>query len=208
MTNDPMIVIGPSGETVNYVDTSYQILVWSDVILPGEVIDLVDTYDVTTQYGIIEPGRYTFQFKGWPDDRKPSNIVEMEVKPGELAPADAVMERLLPVLPEGWTLTRRPYGGRVFTENSLQRPICVHMVGKRRGKAIDVDIFLVVYPAGGEITLEPGFADQLSLWGRCKWGTVYGRALNAEQLWPAYKEQISKALEIEKNHLVSHENDR
>ncbi len=197
MTNDPMIVIGPNGETVDYVDTSYQIMVWSDVILPGETIDLVDSYDVTTQYAIIEPGRYTFQFKDRPHQKKPSNIVQKDVKPGELSPADSIAERLSAVLPGGWTLTRRLCGRPAPTDRSLQSPICVHMVGKRRGKAIDVDIFLMVHAAGGEITLVAGFTDQLNLWGRCKWGTIYGRARNAEDLWPDYEEQIFEALEME-----------
>jgi hypothetical protein len=197
VTNDPMIVIGPNGKTLDYVDTSYQIGVWPDVILPGETIDLVDTYDVTTQYGIVKPGRYKFQFKGWPHEKKPSNIVQINVKPGELSLADSIAKCLSAVLPGGWTLTRRPCQREPSAEKSLQSPICVHMVGRSRGKGADVDVFLVICPVGSETTLESGLADEMDLWGWCKWGTIYGRARNAEEPWPDYQEQISKALEIE-----------
>jgi len=196
MANDKMIITGPDGERVEYVDTSYQILVYSDVILPDEKIVLVDKYDATTQYRIVEPNRYTFQFKGWPRDVKLSNTVQVDVKHGALSPEDRVVEKLLNVLPEGWectrTLVKKEGDENPFSETFIG----VHLIGARRGKSNGLGVLLLIFLAEDEIELEPEFASELEFWGRCKWGPVYVKVNDAKLLWPDYKEQIIKALAI------------
>lgn len=195
VVNDPMTITGPNGKIIKYVDTSYQIVVWPDVILPDETIVLVDNYDVVRQYYITKPGRYIFQFKGWPRDIKPSNTEEIEVKAGELSAADSIFSRVLSVMPKGWTATRRLAPARPVSGDMSGAFINVHMIGKRTGKIIDVDIFLAI--AEDESSLEPQFVSELKLWGKCRWGHVYVRARDAESLWPDYREIIAKALSIE-----------
>ena len=195
VANDKMIITGPSGKTIKYVDTSYQIAVWSNVILPDETIVLVDNYDVVRQYNITRPGRYTFQFKGWPTDTKGSNTIDVEVRDGKLTAADSVFSRVHSVMPRRWKATRRLVPARQDSGDMSGPFINVHMIGKRRGKSIDVDIFLVITEDEG--SLDPQFVSELKLWGKCKWGYVYVRTRDAESLWPGYRKQIIKALGIE-----------
>ncbi|MHC4657211.1 MAG: hypothetical protein ACYS91_19665, partial [Planctomycetota bacterium] len=195
VANDRMNITGPNGEDIKYVDTSYQIAVRDEVILPGETIILADDYDVTTQYNIDKPGRYTFQFKGWPTDTKGSNTINVEVRDGELSAADSVFSRVRSVMPRRWKATRRLFPARQDSGDVSGPFINVHMIGKRRGKSIDVDIFLVI--AKDEGSLNAQFSGELKLWGKCRWGYVYGRTRDAKSLWPGYRKQIIKALGIE-----------
>lgn len=195
VANDQMIITGPNGKTIKYVDTSYQILAGLDVILPDETIVLVDNYDVVRQYYMTKPGRYTFQFKGWPTDTKGSNTIDVEVRDGELSAADSVFARVRSVMPKGWTATRRLAPARPVFRDMSGTFINVHMIGKRAGKSIDVDIFLAI--AEDEGSLDPEFVNELKLWGKCRWGNVYFKGRDAESLWPGYRKQIIKALGIE-----------
>ena len=195
VANDRMIITGPNGEDIKYVDTSYQIALRNEVILPGETIILADDYDVTTQYYIDKSGRYIFQFKGWPTDTKGSNTIEVDVRDGELSAADSLFSKVLSVMPKGWTATRRLAPARPVSRDMSGAFINVHMIGKRAGKSIDVDIFLAI--AEDEGSLDPQFVRKLNLWGKCRWGYVYFRGRDAESLWPDYRKQIIKALDIE-----------
>ncbi len=195
VANDRMIITDPKGKAIKYVDTSYQIALRSNVILPDETIVLIDNYDVVGQYAITRPGRYTFQFKGWPTDTKGSNVVNVEVRNGELTAADSVFAKVRSVMPGGWKATRRLTPARQDSGNMSGPLINVHMIGKSRGKSIDVDIFLVI--AKDEGSLELQYVNELKLWGKCKWGYVYARGRDTESLWPDYRKQIIKALGIE-----------
>lgn len=199
MVNDPMNIKGPDGNLIPYVDTSYQTIGRDEEIKPGETVILSEEYDVALQYGIIELGRYTFQFKGFePCGIRSSNIVEIDVKPGELSPADSIVERLLTVLPEGWEFTRTLVSRKPTAESPSNACIIVNLIGERRRKTIDegIGLLILVNPTEDEIALEPEwFAGHP--WGRCKWGPVYVQAFDAELLWPDYREQIAKALGIE-----------
>ena len=191
MINDPMNVIGPDGEKVRYVDMISQTLAGQDVILPGETIVFVEDYDATSQYYITVPGRYSFQFKR-------SNTIEVEVKQGDMSAQDDIYTQLLNILPQGWTITRRltsssePY---LFVDKS-DAYIIVHMIGKRRGIQIDVDIRLAIVDDDSS-SLDSKILSECQVWGKCKWGNIYSIARDAETLWPDYRDQIEKALEIE-----------
>jgi len=200
MVNDPMIVIGPNENNIEYVDTSYQTGMRDEEIEPGETIILADKYDVASQYHIIKAGKYTFQFRGiWPPGTGSSNIVEKDVMPGELSPADSIVERLLPVLPEGWVFTWRLLTKKTSSDSESNGCIFVHLIGEQGRKTVDegIGVLIVVNPTEDIIAVEPeGFEGHL--WGRCKWGDVYVKPFDADLLWPEYKEQIIKALNIEK----------
>ncbi|MHC4087815.1 MAG: hypothetical protein ACYSWZ_10040 [Planctomycetota bacterium] len=195
VANDRLNITGPNGKTIQYVDTSYQIAGWPNVILPDETIVLVDNYDVVRQYNITRPGRYTFQFKGWSTDTKVSNTIDVEVRDGELTTADSVFARVRAVMPGRWKATRRLVPAKQDSGSMSGPLINVHMVGKRRGKSIDVDILLLI--AEDEGSLDTQYVSKLKLWGKCKWGNVYFRGRNPESLWPDYRKQIIKALGIE-----------
>lgn len=197
MVNDPMIVIGSNGESIKYVDASYQTASRREVIPPGETIILADKYDVMSQYRIIEPGRYTFQFNGRPREIKRSNIVEVDIKPGKLSYADSIVERLIPVLPEGWVFTRTLLPRKQPSPENPSKALIVHLIGKRGRKGVDegISVLILVSPTEDEIAPEPEWFTG-HLWGESKWGPVYVEAFDAELLWPDYREQIIKALDI------------
>jgi len=193
MVNNPMVVKGPDGKVIPYVDTSYQTMARSEVIQPGETVALAAEYDVTSQYRIIEPGRYTFKFNCF----TPSNVVEIDVKPGELSPADSIVESLLKILPEGWGYTRRVVSRKPTPENPSDKFVSVQLIGEgaKKGEGGGIFVNIHIYLTENEVTVEPDeFAGQL--WGRCKWGPVYVRAYDVKLLWPDYREQIIKALDI------------
>ncbi|NLH43949.1 MAG: hypothetical protein GX448_19090 [Planctomycetes bacterium] len=196
MTGDPMLVTDPEGETVPYVDAPYQISVVWDAILPGETVVFADSYDVTTQYRIVRPGRYRFQFRGWPRDSELSNVCEVEVKPGILSDAERISERLLGVMPAGWQFERMlslPHGeedapgagGRFF-----------NLIGRRDGKGGDAGVFLVLLKETEPADADPWLKEHYDLWGLCPCGLVYARVNEAAQLWPSHRAQLERALEI------------
>ncbi|MHC4497697.1 MAG: hypothetical protein ACYS21_01130 [Planctomycetota bacterium] len=196
MLNDPMIIKGPDGGLIRYVDTDYQTAARDEQIMPGKTLVVSDGYDATSQYGIVEPGRYSFQFRGMFEKYGSSNTVEVDVKPGKLAPADEIVKRLVSVLPEGWEFTRRIRQRKAAAERQSNRDISVHLIGRGRykGKDAGICIFIRILPEADIMRSEPG---KSGAWGQSKWGAVYVQRVDAELLWPDYRKQIIKALGIE-----------
>jgi hypothetical protein len=199
MVNDPMLIKAPDGDIIPYVDTSYQTMAQDKEIRPGEKIILADKYDVTTQYCITTPGRYAFQFNGFAHyGINPSNIVEINAKPGKLLPADSIIQNLLTVLPKGWRFTRTLLPRRNTSEKTSHTGTFIHLTGQGGYKGFypGIGVLMLVSPMKSEVGAEPEGFEGL-LWGRSKWGLVYVKSFDADILWPDYREQIINALEIE-----------
>ncbi len=192
--DDPMLVTDPNGQMLPYVDTGYQLDLGSDAILPGETIVLAEEYDVTSQYRILRPGPYTFQFKLY--DRR-SNVCSVEVKPGPLPEMEQIVERLLPVLPGGWRLTRslRPPSG--LKEGGPPQSLYIELIGKPGGKGNRYGISLLVLLNGDRLDTDPWLKEWYDFWGLTSWGPLYARVNEAEQLWPNHRTQIERALGVE-----------
>ncbi len=198
MVNDPLIAKDSNGKIMPYADTSYQTTISPEFVEPGETVILGDNYDARSQYNIKESGTYTFQFKETMYMRA-SNIVSIEVMPGTFSPLESVVESLTPVLPKGWTLTRRFMSLEKPEESKGGEAISVVLTGKQAGKALDYSIIMIIIPKQAKIPDNfKDIIDEMELWGTCKLGLVYAKANNAEELWPDYKEQIIKALKIQK----------
>jgi hypothetical protein len=199
MVNDSMLIKGPDDNIIPYVDTSYQTVAQDKEIRPEEKIIIADKYDATTQYCITMPGRHTFQFNGFKHyGINPSNIVEIKVKPGKLLPADSIIEQLLTVLPEDWKFTRTLLPRRNTSEKTSHTGTFIHLTGQSGYKGFDagIGVLMLVSPIESKLDAEPEGFEGL-LWGRSKWGLVYVKSFDADILWPDYREQIIKALEIE-----------
>jgi hypothetical protein len=198
MANDPMVVVGPNGEIEKYIDTDYQTLGREEKIETGESIILAEKYDVTSQYRIIRPGQYTFQFNGFErHGLRPSNIVKMEVKPGGLLPEDIIFEKLLSVLPEGWKLTKTRACNNADLD--MARGICLSLLGKLGDKGTSqgtIAIFMWINPE--KFNLDAIEFDGEFL-GQSEWGPVYIKSVDADLLWPNYKEKMIEALNIEED---------
>ena len=196
MTGDPMLVTGPDGRKVPYVDTSYQIGIAMDVILPDETIVLADAYDVTSQYRIIRPGRYRFQFRGWPRDSELSNVCEMEVQPGVLSDADRISESLLAVMPAGWHFERMLSLPPGEEDAPGAGGLHVNLIGRRGGKGGDEGVFLLILKRTDPTDADPWLKEYLDVWGLSPGGLVYARTHEADRLWPDFRTQIARTLEI------------
>ena len=197
MVNDPMIVIHPNGDKALYVDSDYQTVTGHEFVEPGETIVIADNYDARSQYHITTPGKYTFQFRGW-FTINPSDSVEIDIKAGRLSSLETVVEKLLPILPEGWTLTRTRIGDIADLDCETDRGIVVRMVGRRGRKGGSggmVGVFVLINPSQSFLEKTQFEAE---LWGQSQWGSVYVKSLDAEQLWSDYEAQIIKAFDIQK----------
>jgi hypothetical protein len=186
-------VIDPNGETLPYVDTSYQTAWGTDAILPGEKIVLADKYDVTTQYRIVRPGRYKFCFK---QHSRTSNVCEVEVKPGTLADMEQIVDKLLPVLPAGWRWTRSLRPRSEVTDDGAAKALYVTLIGKPGGKGNDYGMTLLILMGGDPVDTDPWLKEWFDLWGISPWGPVYARVNQIDSLWPDHKGRIVQALEI------------
>jgi hypothetical protein len=184
MTNDPMLVTGPDGATLPYVDTQYQTAGGIQAILPGEVKVLADRYDVTSQYRIIRPGRYRFQFRGLHPGGKPSNVCEVEVRPGPLPDTEVIVDKLLAVLPAGERFTRTLRAG---SDDEAARQLYIDL---------GTHVVLLVILGGDPAATDPWLKQQFDFWGLCPWGPVYARVREADPLWPDPRAAIQQALEI------------
>ncbi|MHC4623690.1 MAG: hypothetical protein ACYS4W_07285 [Planctomycetota bacterium] len=193
MVNDPMIVTGPDGKRVPYMDTSYQTAVWSEFIDPGETMALIESYDVTSQYHITKPGKYSFQFTSF--YLKQSNTVEFEVKDGELSPQEIATERLKPIVPKGWDFSRRVTSGKQFGGEDVGRCLGLGMIDRKAGKEWNASIYISVFLDCDKSQID--YRSHLGeFWGDCRWGPVYVRSYNAAMRWPGYKSQLMNALGI------------
>jgi len=196
MLNDPLLVTGPDGETVPYVDTSYQTMAYPDAVVPGEVVALADAYDVTSQYRIIRPGRYRFQFRGTHHGGKPSNVLEVDVKPGPLPRVEQIIERLLPVLPAEWKFTRRAVSESDDIDVASVGQLYIHLIGRPGGKGGDGGVLLIILPGSDASETDPWLKESFDFWGLSPWGLVYASVHDADPLWPNHRAEIMGVLEI------------
>jgi len=194
MAGDPMIVTDPNGQRLSYTDTSYQTDMWPEAILPDETIVLAEEYDVSSQYRILRPGSYTFQFKL--DDRR-SNVCSVGVKPGPLPVMEQIVERLLPGLPGGWRLTRSLRSPSGLREDGPTQSLYIELIGKPGGKGNRYGISLLVLLNGDPLDADPWLKERYDIWGLTSWGPLYARVNEVEQLWPDHRAQIERALGVE-----------
>jgi hypothetical protein len=193
MVNDPMIVTDPNDRILPYVDTDYSVALRSEAILPGETIVVADHYDVTSQYRILRPGPYTFQFKS---DRRGSNVCAVEVEPGPIPIREQVVDKLLPALPVGWQWRRSIRSPAGSEGAGPATSLYIRLSGKPGGKANRYGLTLLVQIGGEPAETDPWLKEWFDFWGMSPWGPVYARVNEVESLWPDYRQAIVKALDI------------
>ena len=99
---------------------------------PGAIITLADQLDLTDKYLFEKAGRYSIRFKGatspmalpvasGPPTRSKgtrvpgSNVITLDVAPGELTGLDQFLIRLLQVRPKGWYVSKSPRNQKEVT---------------------------------------------------------------------------------------------
>ena len=150
------------------------------VVPPGKTVVLEESLDINSLYHVALSGKYRVNWgttEG--DDGFPPVSALINVAPGELSPAQQVMDRLLTIIPKDWFLafpSRLGSGTHVYFAT---------FVGKSKGDTVVVDICEQPPQAGCELL------------GRSRWGNVhllvYGRA---SSLWPGCRGDIARALEV------------
>jgi hypothetical protein len=201
MVNNPMAIEDPNNTIIPYIEGDYQTNAAPEFVEPNETIVLADNYDLRSQYHITTPGRYTVQFRKRPLTPSPSNIVEYDVKPGQLSPSELLVEKLLPVISPAWNFTRKINSADEFAKEQAGEAVSFWLTGKhnRKGenKGINIALNIIIFIGSDstQVRLRDHLAE-LELWGQSQWGPVYVKSLNAEQLWPDYQEQLMKVLGV------------
>lgn len=188
--NNAMIIKDQNGKISPYIAGSFQTGGGPKPIQPKEIVILFYQFDITSQYYIGKPGRYTVQFRGQDtafgeESLPPSNIVEIDVQPATLTTTDIFIGRLLDIIPNQWDLTK---GLEKYIEVD---GICAQMdrIRAKGGKE-----YIMVCQTYRLINLS---SQGLEYLGKNQWGYVYiSIQPEAETLWPNVREQIIKALEI------------
>ena len=201
--NNAMIVTEPEGKTSPYIAGSFQTAGGPKPIEPEEIVILFDQFDITSQYFIDKPGRYTVQFRG--QDKAfgevpipESNILKIEVQPGNLSPSYLIVGRLLDILSEGWSLT-------LVTPDEAE----VNPLGRQSAKGVYISlvrlagykadvVFIEIWQTDTVVDLSTQKTTQISEYlGKNTWGYVYVFiSPDAKTLWPNVREQIIESLEI------------
>lgn len=212
--NNSMLIRGPDGKIALYVDMYHQTIGGPRPLKLGETVTLFDRYNVEEDYYIAKPGRYTVQFRGeegFGDVEIPqSNVVEIELEPGEISASYAVVGRILDVLPnsEGWQSRRWTKTGEWelfwhrystdFTPQGRNRSKCTRIDLVRSATYKDDLVVVGVWVTEVAVNAEEGFGGIISEYlGASRWGHVYVLAPSeAEEHWTDVRQKISQALGI------------
>jgi hypothetical protein len=214
--NNSLLIEDPDGEEVYYKAGSVQTMGYGQPIDGGERVARSEDRDISQEYVIADPGTYTIQFRegyyGMSRDSwfPASNVLTFEVQPGEHSKQDGVILALKGILPEGdpeeegWELETRwqPEDDQVVTplgrisvkgfdvglvwESSKADAICA--VGVWQTEAM----------AGEKEGAKAGDEEVSEYLGQGAWGHFYAVIpTQAEQLWPAIRQDVKKALGLQ-----------
>ena len=178
-------------------------------IEPGEIVVLFDDLDVAGQYHLSRAGRYIIRHGGRmlsatpadklppmiPDPRNPfesrtvklwnseltlpSNVVQVDVRPGPPTARIAIVDRLLGVLKPGWELSIANWEGHIVVFFSRPAPLI--------GDGIRIPLAFGPEPPG------EGF----ETWGSTDWGRIHaGLSPRSREAWPDLREAITAALDV------------
>lgn len=180
--NRPYDKIGPystQGEPPNSIDA-------------GEVVTLFENLDISEEYVILKPGKYTIQFHG----RPASNIIEFEIKPGNPTEIDLLVASLVDILPDpNWRVVAPKMPPNAHGQN-----LVVLGRGFKQKNSAWVRLWLTKRP--GDI-IEHRQHDAISDYlGKNDSGYFYIEIPpEAMDYWPTIKEDIVKALKLNKSDL-------
>jgi len=211
---DSMLINGPDGKVVPYIRGPFSVVCRPQPLRPREVVTLFQAIDVTPQYYIVKPGRYTVQFRGTlggppgapvsPVPLPPSNVVTIEVLPSKDGASDGdFVLRLLSVLPKGWDFSADPYA---YIQERDVRP-----AGRLPVKGVYADmwyspagmkgnyVWIKVWQTCRSVEMsEQKKATLISEYlGKNQWGHVYVLIPpEAKRYWRDARKQIAAALEV------------
>lgn len=182
----------------------------------GEIFSLFEKEDITSEYVIVKPGKYTIQFIGFQDGPTTdfylpsSNIIEFEVKPGIPNPHDVIIYSLKDILPnnhwdmymiQGWMDNQYPRGRKpVKSIGVAMGTYNLTKSGVRTGYKpayVSIDLWQTDEMAE-EVEHEEAAGKVSEYWGKDsngKYVYVY-MSENAEEFWPTVRNDVTVALKL------------
>jgi hypothetical protein len=159
----------------------------------NEIITLFEDLDVTDQYLIIKPGKYTVQFCSI--DPPASNVIEFDVKPGKPTEQDLLVSLMLNILPDAsWRVTAPPRRN----DSIEQKEESIAVVLSRGGKIDHIGVMLWQTKIQGAINDRRQNPPEYEYLGKNESGYFYvSIPTKALDYWPKIKEDISKVLKLE-----------
>lgn len=195
LAHPPFNIIGPDGEKIIHKVGPFQTLGAEEPIDTDEIVVLMENRDITEEYVITKPGIYRIEFPyGWAS----SNVVEFEVKPGQLKKEDVLITSLSDVIPDKCYL----YKGWKISP-----------AGRQEIKAVPLAIYCgKIHHMGGEMLLwqsdktvdisvdkENENIEVSEYLGKNDSGHIYvSSSEKLRGIWPNIKEDIIKALKLKK----------
>jgi len=156
---------------------------------PCMVVILLENYDITEEYVILKPGKYTVQFRGKPA----SNIIEIEVKPGTPDERDLLVATLLSIIPEpNWQVIAPKIPPDKYENKKM---VVLGRGFKTEGSARAI---LWLTKSQEEPFEQRQFVTIDKYLGKNSLGYFYIQMQpKALEYWPSIKEDIIKALKLE-----------
>ena len=117
MVNNAFEVQGPAGTPVPFVGMSTQTMGVETTLAPGAEKPVFGSLDITEQYLLEKPGKYTIRFRTQHLGNLPkSNQLTMTVKDGPLTDQVKLISALHKAAPTGWRVAR--FGDEISFLNS------------------------------------------------------------------------------------------
>jgi len=159
-----------------------------DSIDPCKIVTLFKDYDITDDYVILKPGKYTVQFRG----RPASNIIEFEVKPGTPDERDLLVVTLQSILPDpNW----RVVAPKMRTDKYEGQKLVILSRGTKIEDRAAAMLWLTKSP--GKTFEQRQFVTINEYLGKNETGYFYIEIRpKVLEYWPKMKEDITKALNL------------
>ncbi|MFL5329845.1 MAG: hypothetical protein ACJ8C4_13125 [Gemmataceae bacterium] len=127
MVNNSLEVLGPEGKPVPSVGMSTQTIGSETTLAPAAEKSVFGSLDITEQYLLEKPGKYTIRFRAQHHGNMPeSNQLTVILKDGPLSDQVKLLSALLKAAPAGWRVARD--GDEISFVNSptnLKRDVAV-----------------------------------------------------------------------------------
>lgn len=174
----------------------------------SEIVTLFENRNITDEYVIIKPGKYTIQFRsgyyGMTGDSNfpASNVIEFEVKPGTPNEEDILISSLVGILPDAkWQLASISNGNRVAPVGRKEvKGISIYLIRLSGVIITTIHVQLWQTKKSAEISKQKAGIQISDYLGRNASGYFYAAIPpKALEYWPKMKDDISNALNLVKH---------
>jgi hypothetical protein len=204
ISHNSLMIKDPNANEVYYKKGPFQTSGTDHPIDRGEIVTLFEDRNITDEYLITKPGRYSIQFRGGNygaavDSTFPSsNIIKFEVKEGTLPKEDRIISQLIEILPnKKWQLARssdpssEAPSGREKVKNTFACSL-LRVAGLKKDV---VTVRLWITPKRTKVKKRREDERVSEYLGKTAYGHAYILApQNVEEYWPTAGQDIFNAL--------------